>query len=516
MQSDTRAAASPKVTELPMYYRPWPHQVGAWRRRRSGLYTYDVKLWCRQAGKDTDDIQWNLRYAWDHPGTQSTYVGLDNVWINNNIFKKYIDGRPHWSDYPEEYIDPKETQKEVYMRNNPPDLAPARIKFIGFLNDEGLIGSSYDSFTFSETSLYKRNAFQYMEPIWDRKLALGAPLQVLFNGTPRGMRNVYYDILRTYTGVDDPDEFPGAHEFSGSRGNCYVDKVTIEDLVVPDGHGGFRKMYTERDIEDLAARYERAYGDLNLFWQENYVRFTTVNSGLVYRAIEDLRNEGRFCPTNLDTSRPVYMAWDISSKGKTTDATSCVVFQYINGRMVIYDWLEARGKALVECVQELAARPYFHLIRFAALPWDSERSASSETPIEECRKMFPNINWHSLDQERVDRGINLVRRLLPNMVINSDKCDWVMECFESWEYNWLGAQEDWSAKPRHDRYSHLMDAVRYAAMAMSEIDYLQLNANGVDDREACEYEYFGMAERPKPSTMRRMENRRDSLDVYGY
>ena len=149
-----------------------------------------------------------------------------------------------------------------------------------------------------------------------------------------------------------------------------------------------------------------------------------------------------------------------------SDATSCVVFQYINGRMIIYDWYEERGKALVECVQELAARPYFHLIRFAALPWDSERSASSETPIEECRKMFPNINWHALDQERVDRGIALVRNLMPNMIINSDLCDWVLECFESYEYKYLSAVDDWSPKPLHNRYSHLMDAVRYAAMSI--------------------------------------------------
>lgn len=497
-----------EIEEVPRFYKPWPHQVRAWNRRDSGLYTYDVKLWCRQAGKDTDDIQWNLMWGWMNPGKQAAYVGLDNVWINNNIFKKYIDGRTHWQDYPEEYIDPKDTQKEVLLTNNPEGIAPFRLKFIGFLNDQGMIGSSYDSFTISEASLYKRNAFQYIEPIWERKVAFGAQLQVLLNGTPRGMRNVFYDMLCSLTRESEPAAFPGAHK--NPLGDCYVDKVTIEDLIVPDGHGGWRPMYNREGIEALKDKYMRAYGDLNLFYQENYCDFTTVNSGLVYKAIEQLRDQGRFCPWNLDTTRPVYMAWDISSKGKVTDATSCVVFQYVNGRMVIFDWLEARGKALVECVQELAGRSYFHLIRFAALPWDSDRSASSETPIEECRKMFPNINWHALDMERVDRGINLVRQMLPNMIINSDRCDWVMECFESYEYNWLGAYEDWSPKPRHDRYSHIMDAVRYAAMSVREIDYLQLNDCGVDDRPAGTYEYFGTGgEVQKPSTMRRIESNAD-------
>ena len=100
----------------------------------------------------------------------------------------------------------------------------------------------------------------------------------------------------------------------------------------------------------------------------------------------------------------------------------------------------------------------------------------------------------------MDRGINLVRQLMPNMLINSDECEWLMECFESYEYAWLGMYEDWSPKPKHDRHSHLMDAVRYAAMSVKEIDYLQLNAYGVDDSVAGEYGYFSSeGDKEKPS-----------------
>jgi hypothetical protein len=113
-----------------------------------------------------------MRGAWDNPGTQTAYIGLDNVWINNNIFKKYIDGRTFWEDYPEEYIDVKDTAKEIYMLNNPEGTAPARVKFIGFLNDQGLIGSAYNRFYISEASLYPTNAFQYIEPIWQRRKQL--------------------------------------------------------------------------------------------------------------------------------------------------------------------------------------------------------------------------------------------------------------------------------------------------------------------------------------------------------
>lgn len=453
---------------LPLYFNPYPYQIGSWQRRASGKYHYYFNLWARQLGKDTNDMQHAMKVGHDTPGLQIAYVGLDNVWITNNIFKKYIDGRLFWDDYPPELIDPKDTQKEVYMLTDDPVKAPSRIKFIGFLNNEGIIGSSYDRFYISEASLYRRNAFEYITPIWERKLKLTGELGVSFNGTPRGVKNVLYDLLRVYTGVDDPEDFPGAH------GDCYVDKVTIADAVGRDG----LPMYTADEIEILRDRYIRAYGNDNLFRQENFCDFTVVNAGLVYLAIEQLVREKRYCSYNLDTQKPVYIAFDIASKGKESDSTAAIVYQFINNRMIIYDCFEARGVALTEAMAEIAKKPYFHLIRMGVLPWDSERSASSMTPKEEVEAIYPNINWHTLDKERVDRGIKLVREQMPNMIINSDNCDWLLECFNNYEYKRLSKSDDWAPKPMHNKYSHMMDAMRYAAMGIKEIDYLGLNSDG--------------------------------------
>ena len=471
---------------VPRFYRPWPHQIAAWQRRNSGKYDYYFKIWCRQTGKDTDDLQYVLKRAWNNPGSQTAYVGLDNVWITNNIFRKTVDDPPryHWSDYPEDLIEVKETPKEVWFSNNPPETAQARIKFIGFLNDSQLIGSSYDNFVFSEASLYKPNAFSFIQPIWDQKIALGRPLSVNMNGTPRGTRNVFYELLRTYTGVEDPADFPGEH------GRCYVDFVPVQDVMVPGPDGQLRPLYTEAELEVLKDRYLRQFGNLNLYEQEYECKFTTVNAGLVYLGIQQLIEEKRFTRFNLDTTKPVYFAWDISSKSKTSDATSCIVWQQIDNKMFIYDIFEERSKSLVECVSEMARKPYFHLIRFGALPWDSDRSASSETPIEEVRRVFPNINWHQLDKERVDRGIDLVRRQLPNMFINSANCDYLMECFMNYEYRRLEKKDDWAATPTHNKYSHLMDALRYACMANNEINYLKLNSDGSDNLEPTFYGGF--------------------------
>ena len=85
---------------VPRYYAPRPYQQAAWERRRSGRHHYDLKIWHRQSGKDTDDIQYSLNLAWLHPGTQSVYVGLDNKWLRRNIWDKYLDGRTHFDNYP--------------------------------------------------------------------------------------------------------------------------------------------------------------------------------------------------------------------------------------------------------------------------------------------------------------------------------------------------------------------------------------------------------------------------------
>ena len=464
------------VRQVPFYYEPRPYQKDAWARRLSGAYDYYLKIWHRQCGKDTDDIQFALNQAYLYPGTQTAYIGLDNKWIRRNIWDKYINGRSHFDSYPEDVIRPLETRQQVKFGNNPPDLAPALIQYIGFKESESLIGSSYDRFFISELSLYRRSAFDLIMPIWDAKMANGEKFSVNANFTPRGMNNTAADFLRAFTGEEDPLLWPGEH------GNVYVDFLPANKSVKADG----TRLFTDEMLEMIRDRYIRSMGNDQMFRQEYMCEFLAVNAGLVYPGIEFVRSEGRYCPYNVDPNRPVYMAWDISSKDKVTDWTSCIVFQYYNGKMFIHDWFEDNRKAVVECVQELAKRPYFHLIRSACLPWDSDRSGSASSPLEECMRAFPNIKWHKLDRTYVTDRINNGRRQLGNAVINSSKCDWLMECFESWEYRELSSVDDWAAKPKHDRYSHLMDAYGYACDFIAQVPYLE-EASGMPAKMPSHY-----------------------------
>jgi len=502
------------MTKIPRYYQPRPYQKDAWARRLSGEYDYYFKLWGRQLGKDTDDIEFSLYNAYIHPGTQTAYTGINHLWVNRNIFNKYVDGRKFWSDYPDELIDVQDTKRIVEITNGSDAKANSLIQFIGFKENETLIGSSYEYFFISELSLYRRNAFDYLMPIFDSKKAMNLDFMVNFNFTPRGLNNTAADMLIAMTGETEPEAWPGKH------GRTYVDYIPANKALDANGN----RIFSDELLEEIRQRYIRAMGNDLMFRQEYMCDFLAVNAGLVFPGIEKVREDGRFCPTNFDTTKPVYMAWDISSKDKITDWTSAVIFQYYNGRMFILDWYEDNRKAVVECVQELAQREYFHLIRAACLPWDSDRSGSSTSPLEECRRAFPNIQWHKLDRTYVQDGINRGRTLLGNVIIDSRRCDWLMECFENWEYRQLSSTDDWSAQPKHDRYSHLMDAFRYAADFLAQVPYIEESSSrlrmkmpshyGGWDIDDVENEWESYPPGMRPSKFSKLRNKRPS-DIYG-
>lgn len=481
---------------VPYYFTPRPYQRAAWDRRLSGKYDAYFQIWHRQAGKDTDLIQFANLQAYLNPGTQSVYVGLDNKWIRRNIWDKYLDGRRHFDSYPkwdektgEGVIDIKETAQQIRMMNNPDDLGPAILQFLGFKESESAIGSSYDNFYISELSLYKRGAFDYMSPIWDNKRAMGHQFSVNPNFTPRGLNNPSADMLKEFTGIDEPEFWPGEHKTA--LGLTYVDVLRADQSEVAPGV----RLYSDEQLEHIRQRYIRRDGNDAAFRQEMMVEFTAQNAGLVFPGIEVLKQEGRLAPQNLDTSKPVYMVWDISSKDKKSDWTSCIVFQYINNHVVIYDIYEDNRKSVVECVQELSKRDYFHLITAAALPWDSDRSGSRFSPLEECQQMFPKIDWYKLDRTFVADGINNARSLFPNLLINSDLCGWLVECFESWEYKWIESRNDTADEPQHNRYSHLMDAFRYLAEMIRQIPFIKsMGTTGRREPMPTHYRGWGQQE----------------------
>ena len=239
------------AVQVPLYYEPRPYQQAAWARRLSGKYDYYLKIWHRQCGKDTDDIQFALYQSYMNPGTQSAYVGLDNKWIRRNIWDKYIDGRRHFDSYPDDIIEPLETRQQVKFNNNPQDLAPALIQYIGFKESESLIGSSYDRFFISELSLYRRNAFDLILAV-NRQHPLASRTSI---SLPQ-LRP--YHIL-SYASHSSVYHAPGTLEGLFSRNGLdpdlsYSDSITMCSIVAadPTAIALVVDSYILRSFDDLA------------------------------------------------------------------------------------------------------------------------------------------------------------------------------------------------------------------------------------------------------------------------
>ena len=61
--------------------------------------------------------------------------------------------------------------------------------------------------------------------------------------------------------------------------------------------------------------------------------------------------------------------------------------------------------------------------------------------------------------------------MLYNTVIHASNNEWLLECLEQYKYEFDSKRQEWTSKPLHDRYSHMMDALRYIVQATKELDF---------------------------------------------
>ena len=69
--------------------------------------------------------------------------------------------------------------------------------------------------------------------------------------------------------------------------------------------------------------------------------------------------------------------------------------------------------------------------------------------------------------------IQQTRMMLYNTLIHNDNCEWLMECMENYKYEFSAKLQEWSDRPVHDKYSHMMDALRYVVQATKELDFFK-------------------------------------------
>ena len=439
-----------------------------WRSKRYGLAVLP-----RQSGKDVAASMEQCHARLSTPKTTGVYISLSNPMIRDILWDKtYIDPptgryiRALQDNVPAEYVDWKDTFMEGRFSNG------SRLKFQGYFQsgqDKSGVGTSYQAYTITELALfYREDPIPRLMPILENR-AEDKRLQVV--STPRGKRrNPLWLLMESLKG--NPE--------------AQVIIRTIDDLNTIMKREGLPPVLTEEELERIEDTYLKRFGNTRMFEQEYHCSFEEVDAAAVYGdAYMRLTREDRVHSFNLHPGHPVYTVFDIGAAGMQSDATAWITFQWINGRLFLYDCGEGHGLPLPEYVDILQQKHWFNKLRTIILPWDGEHHerAVATTPADMMRDRFPSVAvlaksnkvWKVPGSRSGDfsivTDIQQTRMQLHNTVIHSENCQWLLECLENYKYEFSMKLQQWTEKPVHDKYSHMMDALRYAVQATKELDF---------------------------------------------
>ena len=461
------------MAKFPVHYRPRPYQAEAhamWQAKRVGVVVYP-----RQTGKDVAMSIEECQSALKTPKTTGVYVSLNNPMIRDILWDKT-------------YLDPVSGQYVRMLQDNvPPELCSwqatsmtgsfsnkSRLKLQGYFQsgqDRNGVGTSFQRYNFTELALFTReDPLPRLMPIIQNE---AEPKKLRVASTPRGKRrNPLWQLMQSMEG--------------NSEYGIII--RTIDDINEMMRRAGEPPVLTQERLEQIRDAYLKRFGNDRMFEQEYYCSFEEMDAAAVYgEAYSKLLEEKRNTDFNIDPGHPLYVAFDIGSSGIHSDATAWIAFQWFNGKLFLYDCGEGHGKALPEYVDVLRVKPWFNRLQAIILPWDAEHheKAINTTPADMLRQVFPRVavlaksnKVFKLPGSRQSdfaeiTDIQKVRMQLYNTIIHETNCQWLMECLENFKYEFNTKLQMWSDKPLHDKYSHMMDALRYAVQATSELDFFE-------------------------------------------
>ena len=461
------------MAKYPQFYVPRPYQAQLhemWAKKRIG-----VAVLPRQTGKDVAMSIEECQSALKTPKTTGVYVSLNNPMIRDILWDKT-------------YLDPVSGQYVRMLQDNvPPELCSwqatsmtgsfrnkSRLKLQGYFQsgqDRNGVGTSFQRYNFTELALFTReDPLPRLMPIIQNE---AEPKKLRVASTPRGKRrNPLWQLMQSMEG--------------NSEYGIII--RTIDDINEMMRRAGEPPVLTQERLEQIRDAYLKRFGNDRMFEQEYYCSFEEMDAAAVYgEAYSKLLEEKRNTDFNIDPGHPLYVAFDIGSSGIHSDATAWIAFQWFNGKLFLYDCGEGHGKALPEYVDVLRAKPWFNRLQAIILPWDAEHheKAINTTPADMLRQVFPRVavlaksnKVFKLPGSRQSdfaeiTDIQKVRMQLYNTIIHETNCQWLMECLENFKYEFNTKLQMWSDKPLHDKYSHMMDALRYAVQATSELDFFE-------------------------------------------
>ena len=288
---------------------------------------------------------------------------------------------------------------------------------MGSINQvDSVVGRSYDLIIFDEAALTDgRDAFNVaLRPTLDKDNS-----KALFISTPRGRNNWFAEFF--YRGFND--EFP---DWLSVKATYHENpRFSEQDIIEAQ-----KSMSTAEFAQEYLADFNTYEGQI---WNFDYENCTT--------------NTDQFEPQGMD----VFAGLDVGYK----DPTAFIV--------IAYDWDNEVYYVLDEYIDSEKTTEY-HASEIQQLiqKWDIDYiyidSAAQQTRYDFAQNYdISTINAKKSVLDGIAHVANIVDN---NKLLVSQKCEHTLECLD--QYQWDPNPNLLREKPKHDRFSHMSDALRYA------------------------------------------------------
>jgi PBSX family phage terminase large subunit len=288
---------------------------------------------------------------------------------------------------------------------------------MGSINQvDSVVGRSYDLIIFDEAALTDgREAFNIaLRPTLDKQNS-----KALFISTPRGRNNWFADFFHRGSN----DEFP---EWISIKATYHENPRLSES----DIFEAKKSMSTAEFAQEYLADFNTYEGQV---WNFDYEKCTT--------------NVDQFKPDGMD----IFAGLDVGYKDPTA---FCVI---------AYDW-DSENYYVVDEYIDAERTTEQHAIEIQKLieKWDIDfiyiDSAAQQTRFDFAQNY--DISTINAKKSVLD-GIAHVANIVDNdKLFVSQKCENTLECLD--QYQWDPNPNLLREKPKHDRFSHMSDALRYA------------------------------------------------------
>ena len=384
-----------------------------------------IAVWHRRAGKDKNFMAMLAAAAVQRVGVY--FYILPYYKQARKVVWEGMDSRgvPNLAVFPKEIIAHKNNQEMVLTLIN-----GSIVYFLGSDNIDSIVGTNPIGVFFSEFSLHKPQAWDFLRPILIENGGFA-----FFNGTPRG-KNHMYKMLQA--AKRNPDEW-------------FSEVLTIEDT------GVMSKADVDKEIEEGM--------DSATAKQEFYCSFDAALVGAYYdEQMQLMEAEGRVSNFPTDNYTPVHVAWDLG----ISDTMVLICFQQMGREVRIVDVIHGNGKGLDHYVKELNKKPYVYGNHY--LPHDikvRELNNGGKTRLQTLydlglKNLYVNV------KSAIGDGINETRKVLGMTYIHQTKCNILVEALKTYRKTWDPEAQVYSNTPVHDWSSNFADATRQLAMGLRD------------------------------------------------